>query len=212
MKHSVLSAIAAVLVLAIVFVSPAQSTPADHSTSDVWWLADGSVVEGASSKLVRTDRGISLSLGTSDLPAGDAVTVWWVIFNNPEECAGEEGVPFRCAEPDLFNPDVQGSVQYAAGHVVGNSGNYNVGSYLSVGDTTNCPFEAFGEGFLCAGLIDARQADVHLVIRTHGSMDTEFMPSQIKSFEVACTPESSEGLGDGPNTCVDLQLSVHETS
>jgi hypothetical protein len=149
--------------------------------------------------------------GTWDVPSGHAVTVWWVIFNNPEECAGQPGSPFRCAEADLFDPAVEASVQYAGGHVVGNSGRYTVGSYLSEGDTTNCPFEAFGEGFLCAGLIDARQADVHLVVRSHGPVLTEFMPSQIKSFDAACTPESSEGLGDGPNTCADLQFAVHET-
>ncbi|TDO30392.1 hypothetical protein EV643_1385 [Kribbella sp. VKM Ac-2527] len=103
-------------------------------------------------------------------------------------------------------------MQYAAKHVVGASGTHSVGSYLSEGDTTNCPFEAFGEGFLCAGLIDARKADVHLVVRTHGPKLTAFMPGQIKSFEVACTPESSEGLGDGPNTCVDMQFAAHETA
>lgn len=103
-------------------------------------------------------------------------------------------------------------MQYAAGHVVGASGRYSVGSYLAEGDTTNCPFEAFGEGFLCAGLIDSRNADVHLVVRSHGPKLVDFMPGQIKSFEVACTPESSQGLGDGPNTCADMQFAVHETS
>jgi hypothetical protein len=209
MKHAILlSQLAAALALTAVLAPPAHSAPAEHSISPLWRFSDGSVVEGATSQLVRTDSGISLSQRTS-APAGHAVTVWWVIFNNPENCAGAEGVPTRCAEPDLFNPDVEGSVQYAAGHVVGAAGTYSVGSYLAEGDTANCPFEAFG--FLCAGLIDARKADVHLVVRTHGPKLTAFMPGQIKSFEAACTPESSLGLGDGPNTCMDMQFAVHET-
>lgn len=103
-------------------------------------------------------------------------------------------------------------MQYAAGHVVGASGSHGVGSNLSEGDTTNCTIEALGEGFLCAGLIDAQKADVHLDVRTHGPKLTAFMPGQIKSFAVACTPETSLGLGDGPNTCLDMQFAAHETT
>jgi hypothetical protein len=153
-------------------------------------------------------HGVSATLRTSGLPAGDAVTMWWVVFNNPDACEGAAGVPLRCAESDLFNEDVAGSVQYAGGNVVGGSGHYSVGSYLSVGDTSGC---AFGPGFLCAGLIDAREADIHLVVRSHGPKLAEFMPGQIMSFGVACTPGTSEGLGDGPNDCEDLQAATHET-
>lgn len=202
-----MGAFAAVLALATGLAPSAQSAPAATSTSDVWRFSDGSTVAGASSTLVRTDRGVSASLKTSGLPAGDAVTMWWVIFNNPEHCDGDPSSPFNCAEPDLFNEDVAASVQYAAGHVVGADGRFGAGAHLSEGDTTGC---VFGEGFLCAGLIDARAAEIHLVVRSHGPKFPEFMPGQIKSFHVACTPETSFGLGDGPNECMDLQFSGHQ--
>lgn len=117
--------------------------------------------------------------------------------------------PFRCAEADLFNPDVAASVQYAAGHVVGGSGSYHVGSYLSEGDRRGC---ALGDELLCAGLIDAQEADVHFVVRTHGPALPEYLPQQIQSFGGACGNVPEEFGGGGPNTCDDLQFAVHETS
>ncbi|MGH2946259.1 MAG: hypothetical protein ACRDPC_08380 [Solirubrobacteraceae bacterium] len=101
------------------------------------------------------------------------------------QCEGDAGSPFRCAEADLFNPDVAASVQHAGGHVVGADGRYTVGSYPSEGSTAGC---AFGD-FLCAGLIDAREADVHLVVRTHGPALPAFLPRQFKTFAGACANE-----------------------
>lgn len=48
--------------------------------------------------LVRTDSGVAMTLHTSGLAAGDAVTVW-IIFNHPEKCTAGTP-PFRCGEPD----------------------------------------------------------------------------------------------------------------
>jgi hypothetical protein len=197
-----------VAIAAAFAVAPAaQGAARESTTSDVWRFADGTAVDGASSTLVRTGGGVSLSLRTRGLPAGDAVTVWWVIFNHPAECEGAPDSPFRCAEPDLFNPDVEASVQSAGGHVVGASGRYAVGSALREGSTAGC---AFGD-FLCAGLIDAQEADIHAVVRTHGPALPEFLPGQFKSFAGACANVPPELGGGGPNTCQDLQFAVHET-
>lgn len=197
--------LAALAVLAVTNV--AQAAPAERSVSDVWSFSSGAAVEGASSQLVRTDAGVSVSLQTRGLPGGDAVTVWWVIFNHPEKCTA--GVaPLRCGEADLFNPEVAASVQNAGGHIVGRSGNYGLGSHLAEGDTSEC---AFGS-FLCAGLIDAREADIHLVVRSHGPALAEFLPGQIDSFGVGCANLDAFGLPPmGPNTCADLQFAAHET-
>jgi hypothetical protein len=204
---SVSRLLGAVLAAALIVAPAAQSVPAGSSTSDVWWFATGKAVDGASSKLVRTGSGVSLSLRTRELAAGDAVTVWWVVFNHPDQCEGEAGSPLRCAEADLFNPDVSASVQYAGGHVVGGSGRYAVGSHLSEGSTAGC---ALGD-LLCTGLIDARRADVHLVVRTHGPALTEFLPRQFNSFGAACGNVEPRFGGGGPNTCEDLQFAAHET-
>jgi hypothetical protein len=203
-----LRSVVLVALVALLVTPAAHAAPVDRSTSDVWWFSNGMAVADASSTLVRTDSGISLSLRTNGLPRGDAVTVWWVIFNNPEACtAGEE--PFRCGEPDIFEPAVEASVQYAGGHVVG-GGRYAVGSYLAEGDTSGCALAALN--LACAGLIDARVADVHLVVRTHGPALPEFLRDQFKSFGGACGNVPPELGGGGPNTCEDLQFTVHETN
>jgi hypothetical protein len=42
-------------------------------------------VVGAST-LVRTAHGVSTKVETSALAPGDAVTLWWIVFNNPDAC------------------------------------------------------------------------------------------------------------------------------
>lgn len=45
-------------------------------------------------------------------------SIWWIVFNNPEECAGAmamTGDP--CALSDLFNPDVDAAVFNASGAI-----------------------------------------------------------------------------------------------
>ena len=121
LRYQVLAALTAALIAA----SAALATPSGRSMSNVWRFSDGSTVMGAGSSVVRTDQGASFTIRTSDLAAGDAVTVWWVVFNNPELCTAGEG-DFRCGIGDLLpfggDPRVDSSAFYAAGHVIGGSG------------------------------------------------------------------------------------------
>ena len=187
----------ALLSLLASLVATAPAGAARPQASDVYRFADGSAVAGASSQLVRTPTGVSFTLHTSGLPAGDAVTIWWVIFNNPSACSGvAPGHPFRCGLPDLFNPATQASVQYAAGHVVGTSGPVSWGGSIRTGDTSGCAFGTFD----CVGLIAPTGADVHLVVQDHGPADPAIVADEIHSFGV-CNP-----------SCVDVQFAVHESS
>ena len=98
--------------LALTAAAPAGAGGAEIGTTPVFSIGPGHVfvdwVPGASSTLVRTANGIDISLQTSGLPAGHAVTLWALIFNNPSMC-GSGG----CDESrgDLGIPGVQGSVQ-----------------------------------------------------------------------------------------------------
>jgi hypothetical protein len=120
------------------------------------------------STLTRTGSGIAFSLQTSGLQAGHAVTIWWMVFN----------------------PDGPLSVQYAAGHVIDDSGVAEFGGHLSVGDT---------DGVINGGpgLLDAQAANVVLVVRDHGPADPGRVDEQIHTFGV-CN-----------QTCTDLQMSMH---
>lgn len=184
-----------------------------HQYSDVFRFEDGSEVEGAEATLLRTRNNVRMTVKTTDLDPHHTYTVWWVIFNNPEEC--ENG----CTEPDLFNDDVGGSVLYAAGHVIGGNGKGNFAGSLQTGDLSGCqaPWDAFdleligGEGELdmCRdGLVDPQGAEIHLVVRTHGEKVPGMVNSQINTFAGACTAESSFGAADGPNECEDQQFAM----
>ena len=96
-----LGTIAALAALALPLA--AQAEPSTRQAADVTGWVEGAgptTAKFGTASLVRTDDSISMSFCTSGIPAGEAVTIWWIILEN--------GAPV--------------SAQYAAGHVVGGSG------------------------------------------------------------------------------------------
>lgn len=152
-----------VALLALVLPMAAPADSATHQTVDVTGWNDlipapTPDIHGTAS-LVRRDDGISMTFRTSGLPAGDAVTIWWIIV-----------------DPATGNV-VSG--QFAAGHVVGNNGVASFAGSLSEGDTSGC----FHPQFPCAGLTDAREQVVVLLARVHGPKDPGRIPLQIHTSE-----------------------------
>lgn len=197
----------ATVAAALLLMSAATATgaPADHQHSPLRSFPDGTEVPGASAKLTRTDSGVGFTLRTRELTDGDAVTVWWVIFNYPDECAHplpELGVP--CSVPDLFNPDVAATVMFAAGNIVGTGGRATFAAHLAAGQSST-PHPAFAGA---PGLLNPRGADIHLVVRTHGELVPQLAKDMIRTFKGGCTPETSDGFGAGPNDCTDLQFAL----
>jgi hypothetical protein len=178
------------LVAGLAFAAPALAGDTEVGTSPVFSIGPGHVfidwVPGASSTLVRTKNGISVVLTTSMLPAGHAVTMWALIFNNPSAC-GEGG----CDEirGDLRNPDVLGSVQRITGHVVGTEGAF--AGHLALDEASST---AFGPG-----LLDPFGAEIHLIVREHGVASPDILLDQFHN--------------DSPRfcnvSCSDIQKSVH---
>jgi hypothetical protein len=130
---------------------------ATQTTSPVTTIAGGAVI--GSSTLTRTTSRISFSLETTGLPAGHAVTVWWMVVN----------------------PDGSVSVLYAAGHAIDPSGAAEFGGALKVGDTKGV---VSLPGLSTAGLLDAAAADVYLVVRDHGPAKRGIVNQQIHTFDV----------------------------
>jgi hypothetical protein len=124
-------------------------------------------VEVGTSTLVRSDSGIAFSLQTSGLPAGHAVTVWWMVVN-----------------PGTAAP----SVLYAAGHVIDDSGAAGFGGSLQEGDTDGV---VELDGLSLAGLLDATAATVVLVVRDHGPARPDIVEQQIHTFDV-CNPTCTD--------------------
>ena len=150
-----------IALVALVLPVAAQAGPATKQTVDVTGWVEGSgptsQVFGEAS-LVRTDGGISMTFRTTGLPAGDAVTIWWIILDSG-------GNPV--------------SAQFAAGHPVGSNGDANFAGHLAEGDTSGC----FHPLFPCQGLSDALGQTVILLARVHGPKDPGRIPIQIHTGE-----------------------------
>jgi hypothetical protein len=171
---------------------PAGGIPADNSSEKisiraVRVMATGAVQQGAGSQLTRDKDGIFGIISTKGLNPGWVYTAWFGIFNSPDQCATRP-----CSGADFANPAVMGSRVNFGGKLIGPDGSAVYGGFLGLGDTT--------AAFDGPGLLDPKHAEIHMVIRSHGPalMGTAFM-DQLSMFNGGCPP----------NTCVNVQSSVH---
>lgn len=123
--------------------------------------------------------------------SGDATTVWFVVFNNPDGCVD------GCGQDDAlaaFSGDNRGGlgVHYAAGHVAGGDA-FRAAGRLNEGDTEG---RIFG-----MPLKDAATAEIHLVVRSHGPA------ASLTGTQLADALHSVDG-GCEVNTCGDPQFAV----
>jgi hypothetical protein len=182
------------------------------STTFVKWWSDDSLVEGAESTLVRMEHGLFASFSTTGLEPGEAVTLWWVIFNKPENCSDGE-----CGPDDVFLMDANGqrlkdeqgkpqsnvagraAVQFSqltgSGTIVDEDGRVKLLARLPVNDTNEAPAGP--------GLLDPMGAHVHLTIRTHGPATPGVLHEQLTTSWGGCP----EGWPKDP--CGNVQTSHH---
>ncbi len=210
---------------AAVVVEPAVAEPAVVetqaeiepvvNTTFVEWAPDGPLVEGAESTLVRMEHGLYATFHAVELEPGDAYTVWWVIFNKPENCSDNE-----CGRNDAFLFDANGeqllndkgapqwnfpghaatefALGRATGTVVDTDGTAEFRMHLPIRDDTEFDFGP--------GLLDPFTAEVHLIIRTHSQMIPGQLHDQLNSPWGGCP----EGWPKDP--CKDVQLAIHPPS
>lgn len=213
------------LVLAVVLLTtlavaatPARGSSAGHSDSPVFTIpspGNPPAVVG-SSHLVRTDSGVSLTLRTSGLVPDHAVTLWFIAANSPEEC--EAGIPglSQCGPQDHAAGRGDISVHNVAGRIVGGDGTARYGAHLRVGDTSNVLFH--GE----PGLLEPRDAEILLILKTHGPKIPELTDEMLSTFAAGCEapvfPPSLDPVDDmigttlpedQANDCAEIQISVH---
>jgi hypothetical protein len=196
-------ALLSVTILAVALAAPASAEPAIHQTVDVNYFSGApATADGAS--LIRTNSGVSARVSTTvggqlfdlfagplgvDWEVGDATTNWFVVFNEPGECTG--GV---CGEDDVraaaLGSDVAKiGVHFATGHVAGSS-NWRSAASLREGDLSGV--------FFGYPLLDARTAEIHVVIRSHGPA-ANLVPGDLAAAI------GSIGGGCAINTCGDAQ-------
>lgn len=189
------------ILTALTLVAAPAAAAADHSTRPVVSLADLSVV--GNSTMVRTDRGVSVTLETTALTPGDVVSLWWTVFDNPTACtAGIPGVSW-CGEPDTRNAAARPSVLHAAGRIIDEDGTARYGAHLRIGDTSGALFGP--------GLLAPRDAEVILVLRSHGPKIPNLVSEMLHTFGAGCN-DAPPGTGTpGPNDCAELQVSAHSS-
>ena len=161
---------------------------------------------GSISIMKRGHNWAGFRLLTTGLPPG-AYTTWWAIFNNPENCQGDEG----CDLPDLLEADVNASVFWADGYVVRNNGFGHFRSYIREGRVPS----AEGKFVLGPdGLVDSRKAEIHLVVKYHGpaSSDPDTLYEQTHTLLGTCF-EGANAIDFGDPfgvQCFDPQAVIHK--
>lgn len=180
-------------------------------TSAMHDFADASEISNTDAALARMGGGLHVTVNTVGLMAGHAVTAWFVVFNNPENCSDGE-----CGENDIFNFDSAGdfvlnadgsppmnmagigaaniSVHRADGLIIDVDGSAQFMGSLVVGDVSEVVFGG--------GLVDAHVAEVHIVLRDHGAAIPSSNNEMTNSLNGGCS-------GTWPNEpCTDLQFAV----
>ncbi len=174
-------------------------------------FSDEAQVKGAEASLMRSHSGVAMKLSTSELPPAEAITVWWVVFNEPQNCSDQ-----KCGENDIFNLDADEkpilnsdgsdpmnlaaidaakiSILRADGHVIDKSGDARYAAGLVKGDTS--------EAIIGPGLLHPISAEIHLVMRSHGPVQPGKLDDMLYSINGGCADKF-------PNPpCTDLQYAV----
>ncbi|MDH3709118.1 MAG: hypothetical protein OER04_04475 [Cyclobacteriaceae bacterium] len=165
---------------------------------------NGGIIIGKS-KLLRNKKGIAMAL-KSHLEPGHAYTIWWVVWNFPENCT----VPGACTDADFAQAVAVGvDVMYAAGNVAGGSGIAGFAGHLKENDISASTNEFFG--LEPVGLLDSKKAEIHLVVRSHGPKIPGQVQDQISSYEGGCTVffDPFTEIPDAPGECADTQFAIY---
>ncbi|MGB5237204.1 MAG: hypothetical protein WBN59_06180 [Flavobacteriaceae bacterium] len=179
------------------------------SSTAVFNAITGEVI--GTSVLHRNSNGVTVNFKTTDLMPGHTYTLWWVVWNKPENCI----VPGECSEADFANAlDVEVQLLYAAGHVAGNNGKGNFSGHLNENDDSGSIHELFGLPNF-GGLHNAETAEIHAVLRSHGPAVPGIVNEQIGSYLGGCPTTFPYGfppfteIPDEVGECGDIIAALH---
>jgi hypothetical protein len=162
-------------------------------------------VPEARAVLVSRDGGIRIRLKTQNLVPRNAYTIWWVLFNEPENCLTR---PCTAADVLTRADAVKGDIGFATGRF------FNTAEGTFTAQLAKGPLAG---GWYGHGLSNPRGAEVHLVIHDHGPRLPELARNMITTFRGGCTDASlpaafppiafADGI-PGPNTCRLVQFAI----
>lgn len=192
------------------------------------FVPDAEAVDGSWSQLTRSDGAVDVKI-RSRVEPNHAVTLWWVIFNNPDACDGP------CGGHDLF-ADVAAhrmgdwrfdqieaaeiSIVGGWGAVANPSGRLKLDATLPegtppgqilVGKNPTFPFPS-APGPV-DGLTNAEGAHFLLILHDHGPAhdDPDLLAEQLNFLRGACNPEPADFTVIPPveGSCEDIQFAHH---
>jgi hypothetical protein len=160
------------------------------------------------------EHGFYATFSAVELEAEDAYTMWWVIFNKPEDCSDGE-----CGPNDAFlfdkngerlfteegapqwnfpaHAEIEFALGRATGSVIDTDGTAEFRAHLPVEDDNEFDFGP--------GLLNPFTAEVHLVIRTHSQMIPGLLHEQLNTPWGGCP----EGWPKDP--CKNVQIAIHHS-
>lgn len=176
------------LLVAVAFASepaaaggpPGQVTaPIVHLPPDL--VGTPVLVDDATARLQRLEDDLATRTDTRELTPGHVVTLWWIVFNNPDECATSP-----CGLPDLFDDDVEAACLAADGAVVTGTGTASFSDRLGIGDVRDSCLPHFNPAATDHGLLDPQGAEVHLMVHDHGPVQPGLVPTMRSTFDGGC--------------------------
>ncbi len=213
----------ALLTLAVLAVSPIGHEPAlassrakhhlpKQSLEKVYWWWDAERPVGKS-WLLRSRDGLTAIFDSSELPPGQAVTLWFIFFNEPGKCSTSP-----CSVPaDVFNDEAKADFHFGSGQVIRSHGRATFAAHLPVGDTSFSGKAEVGAG-PAVPLTKPARAEVVLALHSHGpALTAQDLKHQLTSFLGGClTFNGTNGFADGPQDvpdaigeCSTIQRSLH---
>ena len=199
-----ITALAVIMIAGAVGAGTQQTSSTDMES--VKRFSDGSDT-GGQSTLTRTEDMVHVTV-EARLRAGNAYTLWWVVFNDPSACSAP-----GCGEDDIFNED--GSLNEAGiraagiaiGHATGNLARADrtteFGGRLMRNDASGAHQIVFPAGLGSENVLmtaSGLDVEVHVVVQNHGKARKGLrLLRQLTRFQKGCNPN-----------CKDVQFAVHQ--
>lgn len=208
----------AVLGVSAMYAAPTLAhKPVAKSVNDMYWWWDKGIQEEVMGEtgLLRTPNGVRGKIVATDLPPGQVMTMWFMVFNNPAGCSTNP-----CSIPaDVFNPDAQADFLWGGGKAVNKHGRVVISGFLPVGDASASGMPEIGYDDLALGLLDPMNAEVVLALHSHGpALSGDDLAAQFSSFTGGCSEFLGvDGFAGGPEDlpvsdgqCSTITYSVHQ--
>ena len=218
-KTSLVLMLVIILLLTTGVLAASAAPGKTRTTSEIYWTWDfmGGDTSNplGTSTLFRSPRSIQARYETTGLTMGNAMTLWFIVFNYPENCAAG---PYLCTPADLGDTPAQGDFLVASGHVIGSqvfTGELKAGQNSGSGLA-----EVLGCTDCTPGLMEPMTALVLLAIHDHGPAQSgQTLRAQISTYLGGCVgPFNGDengfalGFGDLPDAvgeCSTTQFSAH---